>query len=581
MSAQAVPMTEPWNEFMRILRRRMWTIRTFFCVTVLVVAVGTFLQTPAYKATASVLIDMETPSVLAVSTTRDDSTVAQASYMTYADYYRTQLEIIISRAIAERVFNNLKLGDLHFYSKSKDPVGLLMSQLKVEPVKQTRLVKISIEDRNPNQAARIANEVAMVFSLENLNKTSIAESMTLMKNEYMKLQSKEAELSKRYKAKHPAIIRVRTEMDQLAHSMEAQAKRQNSLQQPPAEADAGEGEAVPPSTLMDHLRESPASGSLRPNNIRVQDLAKPPLKPIRPKKVLSLLLGGILGLLGGVGVAVGQEMLDSSLKSPDDIEQDGQLVLLGHVPKIEAVRGTAGVEMQQNTQFAHIEAFSPAAEAYRSIRTTLMYAAPVGKAKAIVFTSPGPGEGKTTTVSNLGVAIAQSGVKTILVDADLRKGRLHDVFGLPRSPGLSELLTGQASFEEVVRETKVPGLWLVTCGMIPPYPAELVGSPQMQNFLQQASGKFDRILLDTPPVLAVTDAVVMAAMTKVVVVIAQSGKTPRQALHRLFGICDDVRAKVLGVILNNVPFWSVPPYYRYSSYGYAPHQSKSDSGVSF
>ena len=536
-------IAQPWFEFTRLVRQRGWTIRTFAAITTIVVVMGTWLQSPIYQATATVLIDMETPNVLSVSTTRDESIIGQMNYMTYADYYRTQIEVMRSRSIAEKVFRNLKLGEDPGFAGSKDPVGMLLKQVRIEPVKQTRLARVHVEDHRPKQAALVANEFAMVYALENLNKTSASESMILMKNEYLKLRTKEAELSKRYKAKHPAMIRIRKELEQLVQSIEQGTQGQ-----------AGEANL---------------SASLRPNNIRVQDLAETPLKPVRPKRLLSFILGLFFGLLGGVAMAVMQEFLDSSLNSPEDVERDGKVVLLGMIPQMERMGGPAGNEFQSHTDFSHVEKFSPVAEAYRSIRTTLMYASAADKnGQAILFTRPGPEEGKTTTVSNLGAALAQNEVKVLVVDADLRRGRMADVFQIKRSPGLSEYLTGQATLEQVIQQTEIPNLSVVATGVYPPFPAELVGSVKMQEFLQQACAKFDRVLLDSPPVIAVTDAVIVAAKVGTVIAVARSGKTPRQALYRLDKICRDVKAKVLGVILNGVPVWSTPSYYTYSSYGY-------------
>jgi capsular exopolysaccharide synthesis family protein len=247
------------------------------------------------------------------------------------------------------------------------------------------------------------------------------------------------------------------------------------------------------------------------------------------------------------------------------------------VPTIDTLQGPPSLEYHRHAQFAHTEAFSQAAEAYRSIRTTLLYAGHLDNVKTVIITSPGPEEGKTTTVSNLGVAIAQAGPKLLLVDADLRKGRLHDIFSVKRAPGLSEYLAGEVSLEQVIQKTDVPNLLLVSCGKVPLYPAELVGTPRMREFIERTAKGHDLTIIDTPPVMAVTDGVVIAALVKRVIAVVQSGKTPRQALERLFKICGSVQSQVIGVILNNVPAWSTPYYYRYSSYRYAPPPSSERS----
>lgn len=253
-------LSDRWYQFARALRKRLWMIRTFTGVTVTIVVLGTWLQPAVYRATSTVLIDVETPSVVSVSGSRDDATVSQMNYFAYADYYRTQLEVLSSRSIAERVFDNLKFKENPGYRKAKDPVAKLMGRIEIEPVKQTRIAKIHVEARNPKEAARIANEVALVFTSENLNRASVAEAMVLSKTEYLELQRKEAELSKRYKEKHPAMIRIRKEMEQLAQTIEG------GLQSGPSRD---------------------ISGHLRPNNIRIQDLAQVPTRPIRPKRFLN------------------------------------------------------------------------------------------------------------------------------------------------------------------------------------------------------------------------------------------------------------------------------------------------------
>lgn len=571
----SLEIAEQWGYFLRLLLGRRWTILTFLAVTILMVLVGTSLQTPLYQAGATVLIDMESAKVLAVSTSRDESTVGQTNYQTYADYFRTQLEIIKSRTIAERVFTNLKLHEKPQYKKARDPIAALQGQVKVEPIKQTRLAKIFVEDPDPKQAAKIVNEVALMFVEENLAKTAAMETMTLMKNEYLKLQSKEAELSKRYKDKFPALIRTRQQMAQLSQAIEAEMKHELRYERYQAEGGGLSTDEEMKLPLMERLRRGSMMGGLRPSNVRVQDFAEPPTKPAKPKVMLNLLFGLFLGLLGGLGAAAVEELLDSSLKVPDDVEKDGRFTLLGYVPRMDGALVGSENGSQKRYQFVRFEPHTQIAEAYRLLRTNLIYAAPQTDTHAIVLTSAAGEEGKTTTVTNLGIALAQVGLKVLIVDADLRKPSLHAIFSLKQKPGLSEFLIGQASFEKVIQTTDIPGLWIVTSGGSPPNPAELLGLPQMREFLKLANTKFDRVLLDTPPMIAVTDARVLAGMTKAVLLVAESDKTPRQTLHRLNTICQDVHAKILGVVLNNVAWSYLSSYYGYRSYyhsNYHPHR---------
>ena len=586
---QVFNLSEYWHFSLRLLRARRWTILTFLTVTFFVVAIGTALQTRMYNASVTVLIDMEPPNVLTVSTTRDDSTMGQINYLTYADYYRTQLEVIRGRRIAKKVFENLKLDKLPLYAKQPDPVGSLKEQLTVNPIKQTRLVTLTIETPDPKLSAQIANEFAFVFVSDNLAKAAANEAVTLMKNEYLKLQSKEAELSKRYKAKFPSMIRLREQMNQLATSIEKELARQLSDEQSdttqPEQEPKKEEPSVPAGTeqkaagvLFHRLQENSMMGGLRPNNIRIQDLAQVPLKKSKPKVTLNLLLAIILGLMGGIAAAAVEELFDSTLKVPKDIERDGRFTFLGHIPKIdipsEPGKPAAPPDSSLLCQYMHSKMNSEPAEGYRVIRTNLIYAAG-NNTRTLLFTSPGSGEGKTTTASNLAIAFSQLGLKVLLIDADLRNPSVHAGFKMSQGPGLSDFLTGRNSFQDVIHRAGVLDLCVVPSGASPPNPSELLALPKMQEFLKLAEQKFDHVFIDTPPIVPVTDATILAAVTKTVVAITQSGKTPRQALERLDAGCKAVHAKVLGVILNNVTDADVPVYgYGHQNYPYGKASSR-------
>ncbi len=534
------------------LNRRRLTILTFFSVTLLVIGVSLFFQTRIYRTTATILIDMETPSILAVSTSRDDATVGQTNYLTYADYYRTQLEYLRSYHLAEQVFTHLNLKEDPRYANKPDAVNILRGAVSVEPVKQTRLVKLSVENASPKKAAQIANEFAAIFVQESLMKAASAEALTLMKTEYLKLQSKEAELSKRYREKYPARVRIREQIKQLEEAIGKALENQVGQAKP-----LSQDQRVDLETLLKQLGQDMGIGGYRPSNIRIQDLAQVPLYPIKPQKKLMLLLGLVFGLMGGLALAVVEEMFDNTLRFPHEIEQNTRFSLLGHVPYMDDQGRYPLLQGQME---------SPAVEAYRHIRTNLIYTASQNE-NILVMTSPGSGEGKSTTTANLGMALSQLGIKVLLVDTDLRKPRLHEIFKTGIRPGLSEFLSGEAPLEELIRETEIPGLFFVTSGTVRQNSAELLGSVEMREFLKAIAPRFDRILLDAPPVLPVADSLVLAALSGAVLAVIQSGKTPREALNRLASLCASVNAKLVGVILNNVPTADLLGYgYGYSSY---------------
>lgn len=581
-------LSQEIQTFLRLLKHRKLSVIAVTIVIFLIVAVGTFLQKPVYRATAAITIDMETPSLLAIYTSRDDATMAQSNYLTYADYYRTQLEILKSRRIAEQVLKNLNLLKKPRYAKAQDPVRELMKQISIEPVKQTRLVNLRVNDTNPKKAEMIANEAARVFVNENLRRTTRSETLNLMKNEYLSLQSKEAELSKRYKPKFPARLRVRNQMDQLAVAIE----RENAMRDDRTDLPAmpqGTAPAVAQSTQA--TSSSPAAGtvsaqSLRPNNIWIQTPAHVPHKPIKPNKMLNLLLGLLFGLVGGIAVAAFEEFLDATIKSSKDITDAYSFPFLGHVPHMPETPDKP-LDPKYRYQHMHLEeGYSEIAEAYRVIRTNLLCIPAEVQKTAILITSPGGSEGKTTTACNLSMALAQTGLSVLLVDADLRKPNVHKALELPQTPGLSEFLTGRASFEELVRNSPVKGLSVITSGAIPKKPSELLGSLKMKEFHQMASERYDYVMIDTAPMIPVTDATILASLTHKIITVAQSGKTPREAFKRMMSICEGLNVKIMGVILNKVPQVDLTGYgYGHQIYAYGKpnerprHDRNSLSGI--
>ena len=196
---------------------------------------------------------------------------------------------------------------------------------------------------------------------------------------------------------------------------------------------------------------------------------------------------------------------------------------------------------------------SAVSEGYRAIRTSILFSSPEGHMiRDILVTSAGPKEGRSTTVSNLAITMASGGNSVLLVDADMRKPRVHTIFNVKNSTGLSSFLTGQAELDEVVKKTDIPNLSIVTCGYIPPNPSELLGTRRMKEFIEQAKTKFDRIFFDSPPLTIVADSVVLSGMIGNTVIVINSKKTSKSALHHSKQLLTNARANVLGAVLNNL-----------------------------
>jgi protein-tyrosine kinase len=215
---------------------------------------------------------------------------------------------------------------------------------------------------------------------------------------------------------------------------------------------------------------------------------------------------------------------------------------------------------------AHLEPKSPAAEAYRTLRTSIQFAGLDHKCRSIMVTSSSPGEGKSTTVANFGVVLAQTGSRVCLVDSDLRRPTLHRIFGLANNRGLTTALLDGLPLSQIAQPTNVPNLSVATSGPLPPNPAELVGSNRMREALEAATGEYDMTLLDSPPVVSVADAVALATFADGVVMVVQTGKVPNEVIRRATGQILAVKGRILGVVMNGVNLKRDGYYYDYYRY---------------
>ncbi len=311
-------------------------------------------------------------------------------------------------------------------------------------------------------------------------------------------------------------------------------------------------------------------------SVRIVDRAKPPKYPIKPKKKMNLLLGILVGLGLGVGMTFVKEYLDTSLKTIEDVERLGFSVL-GSIPFISTTKTSRHMRSKngellriESRLITHFAPKSPISEAYRTLRTNIQYARVDQRIKTVLVTSSGMGEGKSTSVANLAITFAQMGAKTLLVDTDLRRPVLHGIFNYTRNEGLTNVLLGRLSIEEAVKTTKIENLNLITSGILPPNPSELLSSHAMEKFITDTSARYDITLFDTPPVIAVTDAAILATKLDGCILVVRSGKTNRDALLRSKVLLDNVKANVFGILVNGVSVERVYGsyyYYYYSSEG--------------
>jgi len=328
--------------------------------------------------------------------------------------------------------------------------------------------------------------------------------------------------------------------------------------------------------LVERTREVDLSADYAKTNVELVETAEPPRFAVRPRKARMAVVSAILGLLVGTGLAFVFEHLDETIKTPEDLESRVGLAVLGYVPIIGS-KGPQGDGFSRRCTLTLAEPMSSVTEAYRNIRTSLFFSAPAEEAKVLVVTSGGPGDGKTTTCANLAVVIAQSGKRVLLVDGDLRRSRLHEAFGLDGSIGLTNVLVGQATLEQAVQRPTHNGavlenLHVLTAGPSPPNPAELLGSENMRKLLSEAREKYDRVILDSAPVLFVADASILAGLSDGVIVVVKAAKNTRNVAARAVDQLKGVRARILGGVLNDVRLSRMGYYYSdYYYSGYYGH----------
>ncbi len=448
-----------------------------------------------------------------------------------------------------------------------------------------------------------------------------------LKTSYSQVKNEFDEKSKRYRPDHPEMIRLKARLDSTANELASEIQKAVGA----AEADyrAALNKETSLQGLLDTQRTdvvrtnnnailynslkievdnkrtlltsliskqnetlvSARLGGLRTSNIKIIDPALVPGGPFTPNIRRNLMMALLLGLFGGLGLVFLFEYLDNTVKGPDDAEKITGLASLGIIPYLSpdgAKKRDAGkyaytygneavAPDDTSSQITEIELVNhlfpkfSIAEDYRTVRTSILFSRADATPKVICFTSSLPQEGKSATISNLAVSFAQLEGRVLLIDADLRKPRLHKVFGARNTVGLSGYLAGRVPFEDAVQKTQIDNIWLMTSGPHPPNPAELLNSRHMRELVGLARERFDTVLIDTPPVLAVIDPVLVASLADATVVIVRAAKTTRKALGRAVAEIRKSKADVIGLVFNEVRIGSQAgtPYYHYYQYEYA------------
>jgi len=340
--------------------------------------------------------------------------------------------------------------------------------------------------------------------------------------------------------------------------------------------------------LLEKLKEAGVTAGLRSNNFRIINAARVPSSPSEPNIPRNLSFALVLGVISGIGLAFMLENMDNTVRTPEQAQIISGLPSLGMIPLgSKSVHGASGKRLALTPAKEVVETVtqirpqSQMAESYRALRTSLLLSNLGAPPKVIMVTSARPQEGKTTTSINTAIVLAQKGVRVLLVDADLRRPSVHKALGMGPRSGLSNVLTGSATLQQTITTSPIlPNLLIIPAGTPPPNPAELLASSNMRDLIAELRQQFDHIVIDTPPTLSVTDAVVLSPRADATILVIRSGHTTKQALRRARDILTQVNAHVAGVLLNAVDLTSPDYYYYYEYQGkYSQYYNEDTDGV--
>ncbi len=304
--------------------------------------------------------------------------------------------------------------------------------------------------------------------------------------------------------------------------------------------------------LSQRLKETDVSAGLKAANIHVIDRGVVPTAPFSPNVPRSLGLGLALGLMGAVGIALAADFFDNSIKNSEDVERDLRLPFLGEIPAFEKswAAETGGLLARVNGGTSYVTSSSYAYwESYRRLRTALLFSTADARPKTILVTSAMPGEGKTTTAVNLATVLAQTGARTLLLELDMRKPRLADIFQTGRTRGISRYLSGQSDLNTEIQGTGIPNVWIIPAGPAVPNPPELIGSTRMEGALDLLAKHFQYVVIDAPPLVPVTDVLPMARRVDGVLLVVQAGKTPKALVQKARNLLRSVDARIFGALM--------------------------------
>lgn len=340
--------------------------------------------------------------------------------------------------------------------------------------------------------------------------------------------------------------------------------------------------------LLGRLQQAEVESEFRPSNIHIIQKAEIPIAPVKPNKVLNIGLSLFIGLALGVGLAFFVEYLNNTINTAEDVERIVQLPALGGIPSLQSLaknkmlgggfgngkKSTALTQVNSELLSGH-DPLSSFAESYRALRTSLLLSSAEHAPRTMLITSSHPAEGKTTIVANTAISLAQTGARVLVLDADMRRPRCHKILSVKNDTGLSTYLSRDIQVDKVIIPHDIPNLFVMPAGPVPPNPSELLSSIKLRILVSELQDRFDHIIIDSPPVIHVTDALIISPHVDGVVIVVKSNHTPREAVQRAKQALADVNAKIFGVVLNCIDLNTESYYYNYK---YAYYHSYEESG---
>ena len=545
--------------YLNIIFKRFWLLVAIAALGLVAAVLVNLFMRPAYKATALMMINQEDAGKIDVS--------SYASFASAEDYYRTQYQLLKSRSLLGKIYQNMGLNR---YEQFENPNGVkkLEKAVDVEPITRSRLVNVSATTYDPQLSADIVNTLTSSFVADNVSnrvfmgqdviaalestERSPAEQELLnsmpqvvnsdfiktLKQQAAQLAAERARLLAKYTKQHPYVISVQNQLEAVNAQISTETRR-----------------------LVQSIKIE-LSGQFSGNNIRIIDAAVVPDKPVRPRKLLNLAIGLAGGFLLGLVLVFILEFLDQSVKSGEDLEEKLALPFLGVIP-YEKLK-------KKESEYAFLlkEGNFLQAENVRNVRTMLDFALAGTRNAPILITSSLQGEGKSHLSSNLAVAISQTGKRVLLVDGDFRRSRVHRVFKLSTEKGFSNIWDAdpkKADYEANVQPVKdVANLFVMTSGQRPPNPAELLNTPKLADFIDWAAKHYDQVIVDCPALLPVSDTLLWGKCIPRAVFVIKYGQTNAKLARLALDKLQKAGVKILGAVIGHYR----PEGLTYSRYSY-------------